>query len=137
MKPSRTVILLGAVALVPFTGVGPSAGQAQEMPCTQEIQALCSDVQLGGGRILQCLKNNESKLSPACVKRVHDFEAALSGPLGVCRDDWVAYCYHPRGSGDEGMLQCLQMNEASVSKGCQKALEGMGGKRGKPRGALP
>ena len=69
---------------------------------------------------------------------VRDFETALSGPLSVCRDDWVAYCYHPRGARGETMLQCLQTNQANVSPGCQKALEGAGGTRQKqPRNAMP
>ena len=94
------------------------------------IGALCADVQPGGGRILQCLRNNESKLSLACAKRVRDLQEAASGPLGACREDWVAYCYHPRASTDrQAILQCLQAHQAEVSVGCQKALQGTSGTR--------
>lgn len=34
--------------------------------CRGDVSNFCKDVQPGGGRILQCLKQNEAKLSPAC-----------------------------------------------------------------------
>jgi hypothetical protein len=108
------------------------------MPCTEEIQRFCADVQPGGGRILQCLKRNESQLSHACVKRMDDFQAAVSGPLGAaCREDWVAVCYHPRASTDRrAMVQCLEANQARLSPGCQKALQSSGGKGQRSRGMV-
>jgi hypothetical protein len=35
-------------------------------PCHDDVQKFCSGVQKGGGRILDCLKQNEGKLSPRC-----------------------------------------------------------------------
>ena len=115
MRRHRLLIGLGVVVLGLVTGAMPPEGETQDMACTKEIQAFCADVQPGGGRILQCLKDNDPKLSPACVERIHDLEAALGGPLSVCRDDWVAYCYHPRVAGGGNVLQCLQANQAMVS----------------------
>jgi hypothetical protein len=112
--------------------------RAQDIPCTDEIQTYCTDVKPGGGRILQCLKTNEAKLSPACTRRVNELQGAVSGPLGACRDDWAALCYHPRASTDrQSMLQCLQANRANVSAGCKKALQSMSGTRQQPRGMAP
>jgi hypothetical protein len=34
--------------------------------CKGDVDKLCKDVKLGGGRILKCLKENESKLSAQC-----------------------------------------------------------------------
>jgi hypothetical protein len=34
--------------------------------CEDDIMAFCEDVKPGGGRIVQCLKANEAKLSPQC-----------------------------------------------------------------------
>lgn len=129
MTGLRASLLLGAVACGLLCGVFPSSAHAQDPPCTDEIRTLCAEVQPGGGRILQCLKANEAKLSPACTKRVSDLQGAASGPLGACRDDWAALCYHPKASTDrQSMLQCLQANRAKVSPGCQKALQSSGGK---------
>ena len=131
MNVLRKLFFCGAVAVGVFSLVLPGAVRAQEIPCTEEIRTLCADVQPGGGRILQCLKTNESKLSPACTGRVNDLQEFVSGPLGACRDDWAALCYHPRASTSrQAMIQCLQANQAKVSAGCQKALrEGTGARR--------
>lgn len=34
--------------------------------CLADVQKLCQGVQRGGGRILQCLKQHDDQLSPAC-----------------------------------------------------------------------
>jgi hypothetical protein len=117
----------------------PSSARAQELPCTEEIRTFCADVQPGGGRILQCLKANEAKLSPACVKRIADLRAAISGPVGTaCRDDWAALCYHPTAATDrQSILQCLETNRANLSTGCKKALQSASGTRQQPRGMVP
>jgi hypothetical protein len=112
--------------------------RGQEIPCTEEIRTLCAEVQPGGGRIMQCLESNESKLSPACAQRVNDLQQIVSGPLGACRDDWMALCYHSRVlPGRQEMIQCLQVHQATLSAGCQKGLQGVSGKRQQPRGTTP
>ena len=140
MTVLRWFLLPGAVAFGLLCGVLTSEVRAQELPCTEEIRTFCADVQPGGGRILQCLKNNEAKLSPACVRRIDDVRAAVSGPVGAaCRDDWAALCYHPKASTDrQSMIQCLQANQAKVSVGCQKALrEGTGPRRERAGERIP
>jgi len=140
MTVLRGSLLLGAVAGGLLCGMLPSSARAQDLPCTEEIRTFCADVQPGGGRILQCLKANEAKLPPACVRRIDDLRAAFSGPVGAaCRDDWAALCYHPKASTDrQAMLQCLQANQAQVSTGCQKALrEGTGPRRERAGERMP
>lgn len=130
MNVPRHLFFCGAVAVGVFGLVQSGAVRAQEIPCTEEIRTFCADVQPGGGRILQCLKNSESKLSMACAQRFHELQETVSGPLGACRDDWVANCYHPRAStGRQEMTQCLQANLPKVSTACQKAMQGVGGKQ--------
>jgi len=139
MNVLRQLFFCGAIA-VGVVGFTPSdAVRAQDVPCTEEIRTFCAVVQPGGGRIIQCLRANEAKLSPACVKRIDDLLAAFSGPVGAaCRDDWAALCYHPRAStGRQEMIECLQANRANVSPGCQKALQGVSGKPQQKRGTHP
>jgi hypothetical protein len=138
MRMPRRFVVFGVVVLG-LLGAGISGEvRGQEMPCTEEIRTFCADVQPGGGRILQCLKANESKLSPACIGRVNDLQGTVSGPLGACRDDWTALCYHPRAATSrQEMIQCLQAHQAKVSAGCQKALQDVSGKRQQPRGTTP
>ena len=138
MNVLRLLFFSGAVAVGVVGLMLPDAVRAQEVPCTEEIRTFCADVQPGGGRILQCLKTNEAKLSPACTGRVNDLQGTVSGPLGACRDDWAALCYHPRAStGRQEMIQCLKAHQAQVSAGCQKALQGVSGKRQQPGGTTP
>ncbi len=138
MKRPWHIIWLGGLALGLVQVAAPSQGQTQEIPCTQEIQQYCADVQPGGGRIVQCLRANEAKLSPACVRRIDDLQATFSTPAGAaCREDWVSLCYHPRASTDrQGIVQCLQAHEAQLSSPCQKALQGAGGKQRQRTGGM-
>lgn len=34
--------------------------------CDEDVKKLCPDIRPGGGRILQCLRGQESNLTPAC-----------------------------------------------------------------------
>jgi hypothetical protein len=34
--------------------------------CRAEYRAYCSDVDVGGGRVVECLQANAASLSPAC-----------------------------------------------------------------------
>lgn len=139
MKRSRQARWLGAVALALRLVMPIANGYAEEMPCTVEIQAYCAEVQPGGGRLLQCLEKNQTKLSMACAQRVTELREAASGPLAACREDWVALCYHPRAAtGRQAMIQCLRAYQAQVSPGCQKVLQGVSGKqRQQPQGMMP
>lgn len=62
-----TVVMIGAVT-------APGAAMAQQSPaaqqamqaCRADYQALCSDVQPGGGRGLACLQQHADKVSDGC-----------------------------------------------------------------------
>jgi hypothetical protein len=123
---------LGMVMLSPLAG-------AQEMPCVDDVQRYCADVAPGGGRLMACMKSHEAQLTAACAHRVVEISAWLASPLGVCRDDWVEYCYHPRQAVQiQGATQCLQAHQAKVSPACQKALRAGDGKAGvRSRDSMP
>lgn len=123
MQRSRQAIMLAAVTLCVGVWGSPVRAQSDDMPCTEEIRTYCADVMAGQGRIVRCLKEHGSQLSPACVHRVAELEATFSGSLAACREDWVALCYHPRaGPGKNEVFGCLKANEPNLSKGCQNAL---------------
>jgi hypothetical protein len=139
MKWPRQILGFGAAALGLVVAVIPSDGQGQEMPCTGEIRTYCPDVQPGGGRIMKCLKEHESKLSPTCMQRMHDLEDYVRGPMGACRDDWAKFCYHPRASTErQGIMECLQANRMQLSSDCKKAMQGAEDpQRRRTRGMMP
>ena len=38
--------------------------------CADDVQKLCKDVKPGGGRIVNCLKDNSARLSPECREKL-------------------------------------------------------------------
>jgi len=139
MDALRHLFFCGVV-VVGVIGVGGSwPVGAQELPCTDEIQRFCADVQPGKGRIVECLRRHEVQLSPACVQRIADFESTINTPVGrACREDWAALCYHPRAATDrQAMLDCVKAHRAKVSAGCRKALDDASGKPQQRRGIVP
>lgn len=137
MNVLRHLVFVGVVA-VGIVCIVPS-GRAQDLPCTEEIRKFCAEVQPGGGRIMQCLKQHEARLSSACAQRMDDMLATVSTPVGkACRDDWAALCYHPRAATDrKAMVECLQAHRAKVSAGCKKAMDEGSGKPQQRRGMMP
>ena len=67
MKVNTTLAVLAVIGSVCLT---LSSGARAEQPCRPEAQKLCNGVQPGGGRIMACLKQHESELSPQCQKLV-------------------------------------------------------------------
>ncbi|MCF4165346.1 cysteine rich repeat-containing protein [Zavarzinia compransoris] len=73
-----TVVLAAAVpALAPAAmAQGGPIAQKVRAACTNDVQTLCPDVQPGGGRILQCLKEKQSQVSPDCIAALEEAKAA-------------------------------------------------------------
>lgn len=40
--------------------------------CEADLQAFCSDIQPGGGRLLQCIENNDAKVSTRCKQAIKE-----------------------------------------------------------------
>ncbi|MDE1145540.1 MAG: cysteine rich repeat-containing protein [Azospirillaceae bacterium] len=68
--------LMAALAAVPAFAQDQRAAMKS---CQPDRQALCKDVQPGGGRILACLKQNEDKLSADCKAALANFPAPKQG----------------------------------------------------------
>jgi Cysteine rich repeat len=45
--------------------------QAAAEACKPDVEKFCQDVQPGGGRIIQCLRQHETELSDACKAQHH------------------------------------------------------------------
>ena len=53
-----TVVLCASFAI--------AQAQSARQACKADYQTFCSGIQPGGGRVLECLKQNFAKLSPDC-----------------------------------------------------------------------
>ena len=100
--------------------------------CDKEITTLCKDVTPGEGRVLACLYAHEDKLSGQCEYALYDAVAQLERALTAltyvaneCRDDLMNYCADIK-PGEGRLLQCLDRNDAKVSKRCKQAMKDTG-----------
>lgn len=58
------------------TTSGASSGAHERHgPCKEDVQKFCSNVQKGGHRVLDCLKEHEAQLSPRCEAGMKRHEA--------------------------------------------------------------
>ncbi len=62
------VVLVFAAATVPALAQGQGPTAAERAACEGVRAKLCGSVKPGGNRIMQCLADNEDKLSDACKK---------------------------------------------------------------------
>lgn len=100
--------------------------------CKTEITTYCKDVKPGEGRILACLYAYEDKLSGKCEYALYDAAARLERAVAAltyvakeCEADIVANCSGVK-AGEGRVLQCLEKNEAKVSKRCKGAIKDVG-----------
>jgi hypothetical protein len=103
--------------------------------CDKELNTYCKDVTPGEGRVLACLYAYEDKLSGQCEYALYDAAVqlqraveALSYAVNECRDDLTKFCSNIK-PGEGRLLQCLDKNNAKVSKRCKQALKDTGLKK--------
>lgn len=66
----RTLIFTAALMLVSAGAFAQDFTAEQRAACKVDYDTFCKGTMPGGGRVLACLKKNESKLSAACKKIV-------------------------------------------------------------------
>lgn len=132
----RAISIIGAVMVA--IGVAGSLSAQESLidtvanGCKTEIATYCKDVKPGEGRILACLYAYEDKLSGKCEYALYDAAARLERAVAAltyvakeCEADIVANCSGVK-AGEGRVLQCLEKNEAKVSKRCKGAIKDVG-----------
>ncbi len=129
-------------ALVVTVGVllfGVSGVQAQDTiidgvmkACDAEIQAYCSQVSPGEGRLLACFYAHGDKLSGQCEYALYDaaaqleqFAAAVTYVAQACHADLLEYCGDVQ-MGEGRVGTCLVEHKAQVSDECRTAIDDVG-----------
>jgi Cysteine rich repeat len=72
--------IVSALSLAAFAFVAPSvrAQQAEAMKyCKADVARLCPGVQMGGGRIIACLKEHKMEVSVGCAKALQAMKAKM------------------------------------------------------------
>lgn len=134
MKQTSIGILVICLALA-FGGCATSKYPLAEQVakgCETEITTYCKEVTPGEGRVLACLYAHEDKLSGQCEYALYDAVAQLERVLTAltyvaneCRDDLKNYCADVK-PGEGRLLQCMDKNDAKLSKRCTQAMKDTG-----------
>jgi OOP family OmpA-OmpF porin len=130
-----------ALALVLAWGANPSfsqtIGYAEAIDqlgsaCGPDISKFCKNEGLGGGRVRQCLLQNQGKVSARCIGSISAFTsliekraAARASVLKVCDVDIRRRCSGVA-PGDGNLMECFFKTKENVSPACQKAVADAG-----------
>jgi len=132
---TRSLAILVAGAAVALA-VGGRAAAAAPAGCQAEVQKFCPTIPAGGGRVLVCLQEHASQLSPDCQKELQGAQrhaekrranrAAAGAWVSPCTGDIQKLC-QGIAAGAGRIAECLGQHQAELSEGCRAAF----GKAGK------
>ena len=120
-------LTIGVVIAILGLATAASAQRAVFDSCVYDMQKLCADTG-GGGKMMECLKKNQDKLSAGCKTAVANAEkgggssAKRGGRIQACQPDIAKLCKDvPRGGGR--LAECLRSHEAQLSAECKESLK--------------
>lgn len=135
------MIYLNAIAALLFVSAQPSnaqsIGYAQALgalgkSCGKDITQYCTKVDLGGGRMTQCLEKNQTAISASCKASIVAMQAlianrarARAAVLQVCDADIRRLCPGIQ-PGDGNLLECFFKAKQSASAQCRKTVADAG-----------
>jgi outer membrane protein OmpA-like peptidoglycan-associated protein len=132
----RRLMYLNAIAGLLFAATPSQAqtvGYADALgrlgqTCGADIAKHCKSVNLGGGRMTQCLEQNSAKISAGCRTSVANMKALLATRsqaratvMKICDADIRRLC-HGIQPGDGNLLECFYSARRNTSALCQKAV---------------
>ena len=100
--------------------------------CGADIAKHCKSVNLGGGRVTQCLEQNSAKISAGCKSSVANVKALLAtrsqaraSVMKVCDADIRRLCPGVQ-PGDGNLLECFHKASRNTSAACRKTVADAG-----------
>jgi OmpA-OmpF porin, OOP family len=100
--------------------------------CGADIDKFCKKSDLGGGRVQQCLDQNQASVSPQCKVTVVELAALLkkralarASVARICDADIRRLCAGIQ-SGDGNLMECFYKARRNVSAKCQQAVSDAG-----------
>jgi len=123
-NPIERVLLAAALMLAAAGAQADDHGNAQSLL----LQAFCSTVTPGRGRLVHCMIAHEDKVSAQCQTAI--FEAAdiiearvrAMAEVGLmCEDDLIEHCADVE-VGNGRVLQCLADKSNAISASCRETL---------------
>ncbi len=95
---------------------------ADERPCRADIEKFCADVKPGGGRLAECLRKHQEKLSTECKARGQKVSERVQEAHEACREDVAKYCGEVR-PGEGHIVTCLRRHDKDLSADCKAAMK--------------
>ena len=100
--------------------------------CGADIAKFCKKEPLGGGRVRQCLLQNQASISPSCKTSIAALTtllakraAARAAVPKVCDADIKRICAGIQ-PGDGNLMECFYKAKANVSAACRQAVADAG-----------
>jgi outer membrane protein OmpA-like peptidoglycan-associated protein len=100
--------------------------------CGADIAKYCKTANLGGGRVQQCLEQNEARVSPSCKATALALSALLkkraaarASVLNVCDADIRRLCAGIQ-PGDGNLMECFYKAKRNTSAKCQQVVADAG-----------
>lgn len=90
--------------------------------CEEELQTYCSNVRPGEGRVADCLKRYQDRLSEECMEFLNKSSDALKNLKEACSDDAHEYCRDVKTSYRR-IVHCLREHYNEVSTDCRLLLK--------------
>ena len=129
-----TVTTLAAVFMLGIGGVWAQDDIVDGIldACQPEIEAYCSQVTPGDGRLLACFYAHGDKISPRCEYALYEgaaaleqFASAITYLATECHDDLLKYCGEVE-MGEGRVGTCLLEHKAEVTQSCRQAIDDVG-----------
>src|SRR5215831_5300281 len=122
MRPTGALPLAAALA-VGLVGVRDARA---DDACAGGVREFCGDVKIGSGRALECLQQNEPRLSGACRAKRSDaaarFRRLAAEFATACGRDAKRLCSDVKPGGGR-ILACLTRQQDDLTSSCRPQVE--------------
>jgi hypothetical protein len=110
---SLAVAALLLSALMP--ALAAREGNAMMQACRADFGKFCKSVQPGGGRIVECLKQHEAELAPACKQTLATVDACGPEVKKICGE---------QAAGQPGAVrECMKAHAGEFSAACRESIK--------------
>ena len=115
----------------PLTELGELYYYAK-IECEDEFSTYCNKAVFGRGRVINCIRKFEDKLSPRCeqayiesLERLDKLLPKFLHSIEVCREDAHRVCSGLRAWSDQ-IADCVKLNKDKLSSKCKLTLQDYG-----------
>jgi Cysteine rich repeat len=118
MNVTQTALRSLAVAALSLSALMPAfaarEGNGMMQACRADFGKFCKSVQPGGGRVVECLKQHEAELAPACKQTL--------GTVDACGPEVKKICGDQAGGQQGAVRECIKAHANEFSAACRAAI---------------